>query len=237
MNRLIIVLFLLSINLNAQDLESFFTQTNDFLFKNVKDGKVDYYNIKNDLKALDIIIGMSNDLVLEDVNDNEYKAFWINIYNLCVIKGITNNLKINSPLDVNGFFDTITYQVGGKKITLNDIENKLLRDKYNDPRFHFVLVCGAIGCPELIDTAYMPNTIDQQLEAQTVKAINNSDFIKINRKKKKVEVSEIFKWYKEDFVINGTEIDFINLYLKEPISSKFKLSYYSYNWKLNIKKD
>ncbi|WP_296352222.1 DUF547 domain-containing protein [Winogradskyella sp.] len=237
MNRLIVVLFLLSINLNAQDLESFFTQTNDFLSKNVKDGKVDYHSIKKDIKTLDKIIALSNDLVLENINDNQYKAFWINIYNLCVIKGITNNLKINSPLDVNGFFDTITYQVGRKKIALNDIENKLLRDKYNDPRFHFVLVCGAIGCPVLLNEAYMPNTIDQQLEAQTTKAVNNSEFIKINRKKKRIEVSEIFKWYKKDFVMNGTEIDFINKYLKEPVSSKFKLSYYSYNWKLNIKKD
>lgn len=235
MRIFIIVLLVISVNLNAQTLESFLTETNNFLSENVIRGKVDYYNIKKDINTLDKILAISNDLDLENISDNEYKVFWINLYNLCVIKGVTNDLKISSPLDVNGFFDVITYKVGHKNITLNDIENKLLRDKYSDPRFHFVLVCGAIGCPILINEAYMPDTIEQQLEAQTIKAINNPEFVKINRKKKKIEISEIFKWYKQDFVMNGTEIDFINLYLKEPISSKFKLSYYPYNWKLNIK--
>ena len=131
-----------------------------------------------------------------------------------------------------GFFDKTKYNLAGKSVSLNEIENKLLRANFKDPRFHFVLVCGAIGCPPLISGAYLPSTLDEQFETQTTKSINGN-FLKINVKKKRVEGSEILKWYKEDFVMNGNEIDFINTYRKEKIPNNFKLTYFTYNWKLN----
>ena len=107
----------------------------------------------------------------------------------------------------------------------------MLRAKFNDARFHFVLVCGALGCPPLISEAYMPETLDAQLTQQTQKAINGN-FIKVS--KNKVEVSEIMKWYKADFTQNGqTEIDFINAYRNTRISKQLKLSYFPYNWNIN----
>jgi hypothetical protein len=51
-----------------------------------------------------------------------------------------------------------------------------------------------------------------------------------------VKVSEIFKWYREDFVKDGkSEIDFLNTYRKEKIMPNSKLSYYTYDWRLNGK--
>ena len=140
---------------------------------------------------------------------------------------------MNSPLDKKGFFDEKTYSLGGENVTLNTIENKLLREVFKDARFHFVLVCGAIGCPPLISKAYLPKTLDSQMTKQTKLAINGS-FLKINTNKKRVEVSQIMEWYKGDFTMNGsTEIDFINTYRTEKISTDYKLSYFPYNWKTN----
>ncbi|TYA67175.1 DUF547 domain-containing protein, partial [Seonamhaeicola marinus] len=145
-------------------------------------------------------------------NVNTYQAFWINAYNLSVIKGIIDNYPTNSPLANAGFFDKVKHNIGGKNITLNDIEHKLLRAQFNDARFHFVLVCGAIGCPPLISEAYLPSTLNTQMDAQTKKALNGN-FLMVNIKKKRVEASQIMEWYKEDFTMNGTtEIDFINTY-------------------------
>ena len=122
--------------------------------------------------------------------------------------------------------------MGGVSITLNDIENKLLRAQFSDPRFHFVLVCGAMGCPPLISKAYRPSSLDSQLQQQTTKALNNDAFI-VTRDGS-VAVSEIFKWYKKDFVSSDqTEIDFINKYRKIKIPIDSKLSYYNYDWRLN----
>ena len=123
--------------------------------------------------------------------------------------------------------------MGGKKITLNNIEHKLLRAQFKDARFHFVLVCGAIGCPPLISKAYLPSTLESQLQEQTEIALNGT-FLSVNVKKKKVAVSEIMKWYKEDFTMNGiSEIDFINRYRTEKIPNTFKVSYFPYNWNTN----
>ena len=229
----LIITLIFAFNLSAQELDTFFSKTNTFLGSYVKTGKVDYKSILKDQSTLDELLKIAKDISVESSDTNNYQAFWINAYNIAVIKGIVDNYPIKSPLDNNGFFDKTKYNLGGKSITLNDIENKLLRANFNDARFHFVLVCGAIGCPPVIDIAYMPDTLDTQLEAQTKKALNSS-FLKVNKKKKKVEVSEIMKWYKEDFTINGTsEIDFINIYRTEKIPKNYKLSYFTYNWSLN----
>ena len=116
---------------------------------------------------------------------------------------------------------------------LVQIEHKLLRAQFKDARFHFVLVCGAIGCPPLINQVYAPNTLNDQLETQTKIALNGS-FLKVNTKKKRFEASQILEWYKEDFTMNGeSEIDFINRYRTDKIPNHFKFKYFPYDWKVN----
>jgi len=228
-----LVALLMTFSLNAQDLETFFSKTNTFLGEHVKNGKVSYSDINKDQSTLDELLKIAEGISVKESDAKNYQAFWINAYNISVIKGIIDNYPTKSPLDNKGFFDKTTHSLGGKKITLNDIEHKLLRAKFKDARFHFVLVCGALGCPPLINEAYMPNTLESQLEKQTKIALNGS-FLKVNTKKKKVEASEIMKWYKEDFTMDGmTEIDFINKYRTEKIPENFKLSYFTYNWSLN----
>lgn len=216
----------------AQDIDTFFSKTDAFLKANVANGKVAYSKIHANQDGLNALLDLVKSITASESDAKIYQAFWINAYNIATIKGIVDNYPTRSPLDNSGFFDKTTYNIAGKNVTLNDIENKILRAKFKDPRFHFVLVCGAIGCPPLISEAYMPKTLDAQLDRQTKIAINGN-FIKVNIKKKRVEGSEILKWYKEDFVMNGDEIDFLNTYRTEKIPNNFKLTYFTYNWKLN----
>ncbi|TDI94158.1 MAG: DUF547 domain-containing protein [Caldithrix sp.] len=67
---------------------------------------------------------------------NRKMAFWINAYNILVIQSVVNNYPLKSPLDVKGFFDTRQHLTGGAKLTLNEIENKKLREKFGDARIH-----------------------------------------------------------------------------------------------------
>ena len=229
----IFLLAFFTFSLNAQDIASFFAKTDAFLKTYVKNGLVDYKQIHSNPTELNDILNSIETLSITK-EDTAYKAFWINAYNLAVIKGIINYYPLKSPLDKAGFFDKITYKISSKNVTLNTIENKLLRAEFKDARLHFVLVCGAKGCPPLIPSAYLPLTLDKQLLEQTKLAINGNSFLIIDSKKKRVKVSEILKWYKEDFIINGqSEIDFLNFFRNEKIPSNFKLSYFPYNWKLN----
>lgn len=220
-------------HINAQSLNSFLEKANTFFGDYVANGKVAYTNINETPSQLNSLLEEAKSISIAKEEANKYQAFWINAYNLSVIKGIIDNYPTNSPLDVAGFFDKTTYNLGGKEITLNDIEHKLLRGQFNDARFHFVLVCGAVGCPPLISEAYLPDTLNEQLNKQTKIALNGT-FLRVNAKKKRVEASQIMEWYKEDFTMNGkTEIDFINTYRTDKIPNNFKLRYFPYDWKVN----
>lgn len=217
-----------------------FSQTTNDFFKNadiffdtyVSQGKVDYQKIQRDPTSLKEVLDIASKVTIDKGDADTYQAFFINGYNLSVIKGIVDHYPTKSPLDIKGFFDKNTFNLAGKKTTLNDLENKILRKQFPDePRFHFVLVCAGLGCPPIISEAYRPETLDSQLQRQTIKSLNNSDFIKV--KDKKVQLSQIFEWYKEDFTKTGSVIDFVNKYRDMPIPAKSKISYYPYNWSLN----
>ena len=227
------LLILFTVNSFSQDLTLYFNKVDAFLNVNVENGKVDYKSIHENQDELNEILMLAETSIVSENDTKVYQAFWINAYNIVIIKGIIDNYPINSPLDKSGFFDKITYKLAGKNVTLNHVENILLRAKFKDPRFHFVLVCGAIGCPPLISEAYFPDRLETQLETQTKIALNGS-FLQVNTKKKRVQASEIMKWYKEDFTMNGTsEIDFINKYRTEKIPTNYKLTYFPYNWSIN----
>ncbi len=231
---LAVIVFLVSVSTGlSQDLSEFFSKADIFLKTNVKDGRVDYKAIKENPAELNTLVEMAKGISVSKENDAQYQAFWINGYNILVIKSIVENYPLNSPLDVSGFFDKKKFSIGGEHITLNEIENKLLRKNFpSEPRFHFVLVCAGLGCPPIIDEAYMPATLDKQLEEQTKLALNDPNFIRINNNKAKI--SQIFEWYKADFTQNGQSlIEFINQYRTDNLPEKTKVSYYNYDWTLN----
>ncbi len=227
----ILLLFFISLGY-AQNTIDFFSNSEVFFKTYVKNGRVAYSKIKDNPAALNELIELAKNISVTKDNPSDYQAFWINGYNLLVIDGIVKNYPLKSPLDMPGFFDKIKNEIGGTTITLNDIENKLLRKNFpKEPRFHFVLVCGGLGCPPIINAAYKPSTLDFQLEEQTKLALNDSKFIQVN--KNKVKISQIFEWYKGDFEHEGNVVQFINTYKTEKLPEKAKVSYYPYDWTLN----
>ena len=76
--------------------------------------------------------------------------------------------------------------------------------------------------------------LDKQINTQTIKAINNANFIYEKPNEKAIYVSKIFEWYAKDFGKNNTEIiNFINTYRTTPLNTEYKLKYYNYDWTLN----
>ena len=217
---------------NAQNVSGFIEKSDTFFKNYVTDGKVAYADIKAHTASLDELLEMAKGITVSKENKNEYQAFWINGYNLLVIKSIVENDPIKSPIDQAGFFDKIKHDIGGSSVSLNGIENKLLRKNFSsEPRFHFVLVCGGLGCPPIINEAYKPEILNDQLERQTKLALNDPKFIRVDGKK--VKISQIFEWYKSDFQQKGKVVDFINSYRTEKLPEKVKVSYYKYDWTLN----
>lgn len=230
-----LLLIISSLFANSQ-IDSFFKKTDSFLKKNVKNGLVNYEGIKSNPTELNNLVSQISTMKLTEKQGNTHKAFYINAYNILVIKGIVNNLPTKSPLDTDGFFDKKKYKIANEFLVLNDIENKKIRAVYHDARIHFVLVCAAKGCPLIMNYAYMPSQLDKQLESRTKQTLNDNSFVRIKSNVKTVLISEIFKWYKADFTTGGkTIIMYLNQYrtTTTKISEKYKQDYYPYNWKLN----
>lgn len=217
----------------TETLTDFFTSANSFFNKFIIDGKVNYTAIKNDPDSLQKLINFIGKADLTGADKNTATAFYINSYNLLVIKTVIDNLPLAKPTDITGFFDTRKHSVAGSYMTLNDLENKKLRP---DPRVHFVLVCAAKGCPKIINEAYLPDKLQTQLNTQTKKALNDNSFIQVDNETKSIKVSQIFEWYKDDFIKSSdSALNFINQYRSTAIPTSYTLSYYSYDWNLNGK--
>lgn len=222
-----IVLGFASYSQNSTDL---FSKSDKFFHTFCQDGKVDYTAIKEG-SGLDELIRMLNN---DEIPVGKEKAYLINAYNLFVINKIVSKYPINSPMDDSGFFSDKSESLNGKKISLNSLENDVLRKEHPDPRLHVALVCGAIGCPAIADFAYQPEVLDQQLDAQALRAFNKTSFVYESEEEKTVYLSEIFNWYKSDFGKNNTEIvEYINSYRTEKFHTDYKVAYYPYNWQLN----
>jgi len=229
------ILFLLFTNTNAQvkNLPDFFNKTDKFLSTYVKTGKVNYKSIYTGKANLDELVSFAAGKQ-NFSSSSEEKAFYLNTYNLMVIKGIINVYPTKGPMKTAGFFDKKTFTVNGATVTLNGIENDIVRKKYNDARIHFALVCGAKSCPPIQSYAFRPDKLDAQLETLTKQSIQDKSFTRVNSKTGKPSVSMIFNWYKEDFIkAKGSVVNFLNAYLKAPLPSNATLEYYSYDWALN----
>jgi uncharacterized protein DUF547 len=233
----LIFLFGLLTNLYAQSTpEEFFIKSNQFFNKYVDNGRVDYESIKNDpaeLNKLVDAIGIFDVSKLKKGDEN--KAFTINVYNILVIKSVINNYPLKSVMDTGGFFDKNIINIAGLDLSLNGIEKGILFKNYPDSRLHFVLVCAAIGCPEIIDSAYWPANLEEKLDRRTHTTLNDQRYVKVDKKSKTVFVSELFKWYEKDFTKNGLSIlQYVNMYREEKITTDYSLSYTTYDWSLNI---
>lgn len=233
--KYLIFVFLVVINnaLSAQK-QDFFERANLFFSETVLDGKVNYQMINSTFSGLDPLIEEIKTTDISSMQALEQKAFLINAYNLLVIQKIAANYPIESPQALSGFFDSKTVVLGEKEYSLNDIENELIREVFNDSRVHFVLVCGAMGCPPITNFAYTQENVEEKLSGQTSLALNNSNFIRLNDEAKKVLISEIFKWYEADFKTDKKGIlNYINQYRTVPIPDDYSFDYYTYNWAVN----
>jgi len=229
---ILLIATLLSQVIFAQVPASFFTKADAFFKKNVSNGRVNYSAVKANPATLDELLKIASTASVSKSRANEFKAFYINAYNLFVIKKVTENYPVGKPTSISGLFDKKQLTIANKKTTLNGIENNILRATYpKEARFHFALVCAGLGCPPIITEAYTPNSLEKQLQRQTVIAINNPNFIRVSGNK--VKISQIFEWYAKDFKQFGSYVDFLNKYRKTPLAAKSKVSYYEYDWKLN----
>jgi len=196
-------------------------------------GDVDYKSIKANKKGLDAITKtFSATSVLSSWSKNDQLAFWINAYNVFTIDLIVNNYPIKSiqNLDSGKPWDVKRITIDGKKYSLNNIENDIIRPQFKDARIHFAVNCAAKSCPPILNSAFLGKTLDAQLDAVTKKFINNAQYQTVTASK--LTLSKIFDWYAVDF---EDIITFINKYSNTKVNKNATIVFKDYDWALNGK--
>jgi len=170
-------------------------------------------------------------------------AFWINAYNAVTLKGIlreypTSSIR-NHTAKIYGYniWHDLLLVVGDSKISLNDIEHKVLR-KSGEMRIHFAIVCASHSCPRLLNEAYTAQKLKQQLTTNTRYFFSSPENFRYRNGT--FYLSSIMKWFSEDFGSNqAAQLRSIAPYLPDRASQQAaaigsgRISYLDYDWKLN----
>ncbi len=202
-----------------------------------------------DRTALEMYLDELQAVKVSALNRAEQIAYWINLYNVLTVNTVLGHYPVNSIKDIdispglfaNGPWDAKLIIIENVKVSLNDIEHRILRPIWRDPRIHYAVNCAAIGCPDLQDRAYVPEELDQMLDEAAVQFINHPRGAAIDQKDRLV-LSSIYKWFGEDF---GDDLDEIlehirgyaldELKEKIPTGERIKVKY-RYDWSLNDRK-
>lgn len=230
MKKIVLLLFL-SASSFAQNFD--YKNYNQLLAKYVSEkGNVNYDKIKTNTTELNAVVKQfEKTQPNENWSRNEKLAYYINAYNLYTLKIVVDNYPLKSIKNIENVWDKKFITNGKDKISLGDIEHKILR-KMNEPRIHFAINCASFSCPDLLNEAYLPETLDKKLETVTRAFINDKTKNAITANE--IKISEIFNWFGGDFKTKKTSvIDFINNYSTVKINKKAKVKYLEYNWSLN----
>ncbi|WP_446050309.1 DUF547 domain-containing protein [Zobellia laminariae] len=211
------------------------TAWNSLLKKYVDNtGNVDYEGFNNDQAALTSYLEYLGNTSPSDIwSKEEALAYYINLYNAATVQLILNNYPTKSIKDIKDPWGKEWVRIGSETFSLGDIEHKILR-KMNEPRIHFAINCASFSCPKLLNEAYTSEKIEDQLQQASEDFVNDPTRNIIS--KEKLQLSNIFKWYKKDFTENGSLIDYIKTYSQKDIDPKADIKYVTYDWSLNEKK-
>ena len=134
----------------------------------------------------------------------EQLAYWINLYNALTVRLVLDYHPVKSIQDIDlssgllgGPWDRKLLEVAGEPISLNDIEHRILRPIWRDPRLHYAVNCASIGCPNLRPVAFTSANAEALLDKAARQYVNHRRGAHI--KDGRLMVSKIYGWYDDDF--------------------------------------
>ncbi|WP_345126324.1 DUF547 domain-containing protein [Hymenobacter antarcticus] len=206
-------------------------------------GLVNYKSLQADSLALNAYLQeLSAHLPSSSWTETDRLAYWINAYNAFTVQRIIRGYPVKSIKDLGGDkifvntpWDQHFIKLADTRYSLNDIEHRIIRKKFDDNRIHVALVCAAMSCPRLRNEAFTGPRLNEQLDSQGRDFVNNPAKNKLTPPDKP-QVSSIFNFYPKDFTKNGSTSvqDFINRYATQKIKPDATLNYLTYDWSLNV---
>ena len=198
-------------------------------------------------KDKELLAGYLKDLqsvTVNGLNRDEQRAFWINLYNALTVKVVLDKYPVTSIRKINispGFFSSGPWgkklaRVEGEDISLDDIEHRILRPIWKDPRLHYALNCASLGCPNLQARAYTAANAEALLQQGATDYVNHPRGARVE--KGKLTVSSIYVWFKKDFGGNDEGVirhlaSYASPALKASLQKIKSIDDDAYDWSLN----
>lgn len=209
-----------------------------YLVANGNNNLVRYGEVsKDDKRKLSQYISSLAGIDPRTYSRNEQYAYWVNLYNAITVKLILDAYPIKSITKLGGLFSFGPWEdevvtVAGQNLTLNDIEHRILRPIWDDPRTHYAVNCASLGCPNLQAKAFTAENTEMLLEQAAKEFINSDKGVLV--KGGAIQLSSIYDWFIDDFGTQENLVSHLNKYRSEPIVS-VKGADYEYDWDLNEK--
>lgn len=204
--------------------------------------RFDYGGLKAnmaDSAKLDAYLAGFETLDFETLDENEQFAAYSNVYNALTVKYIVGRYPTKSIRSgyIVGPWKQVFTTIDGEEVSLDHIEHQILRAEWDDPRLHYAVNCAAYSCPNLQTDAWFAETLDEDLDRAARAYVNDPRGVTI-RRNGTLQVSTIYKWFKEDFGdSNDGVIDHLLEHaepeLAEQIKAKRKITKHDYDWALN----
>lgn len=161
-----------------------------------------------DRSRLDAYLAKLGAVPIASYRRDEQMAFWINLYNALVVRLVLDHYPVPSVFEIagnpggpEGPWDLELAAIDGTPVSLHDIQHRILRPIWRDPRVHYALSCGAVGCPNLQPEPFRGERIEHQLNKAAMAYINDPRCIQVEDDR--LIVSSLYGWYKHDF--SGTD--------------------------------
>ncbi|MCA1582466.1 MAG: DUF547 domain-containing protein [Acidobacteria bacterium] len=161
-------------------------------------------------------------------------AYYLNAYNALAMYNV---IESGQPKDLNAvkvrFFYRNKLSLGGEKMSLYDLENKIVRPM-GDPRVHFALNCMVRGCPRLPREPFRADQLDMELEATAQYFLNENRNVQPEPDRQTVRFSQILQFYTDDFLKKSPSlVAYANKYREAKIPEGSKVEFIPYDWTLN----
>jgi len=174
----------------------------------------------------------------------QQRAYWINLYNALTIDSILEHYPLESIRDISsGLFSSGPWglklvTIEGKKLTLDDIEHRILRPIWRDPRIHYAVNCAALGCPNLQPLAFTADNCESLLHAAAREFINNPRAARVSDNR--LQVSSIYHWFEQDFGGNDRGViahlkQYAGSDLATALAAIERISDHDYDWQINAR--
>ncbi|MES1926332.1 DUF547 domain-containing protein [Salinisphaera sp. T31B1] len=195
-----------------------------------------------DRERLDDYLKAMQAIDIDRYNRDQQRAYWINLYNAATLKVVLDAYPVDSIRDIGGgLFSSGPWKkkrlrVEDEKLSLNDIEHRILRPIWNDGMTHYGVNCASVSCPSLRAEAYTGANINAALRANARDYINSAQGVSIDNDR--VTVSSLYEWYAADF---GSDEQSVVSHLRQfaapALSARLdmldRIDAYAYDWALN----